>query len=1004
MPPIRIRNGVITAILGVLTSPAHAQQPGLVPLRVPGIEGATISGIEQDRLGALWLATNRGLLRFDGAGLERYVSNPADPRAILSDGLYHVDLGADGAIWASTISGAYRIDPVTGERGAVRFERGDGPAQALECLSTAPGARGQWAFAGGMGVYFCAHGDTVFRYVTRDPDRSYRAAAGWEAPDGTLWYCDRSTIRHLDPATGRETTHPCRVQLNGQTLPVLFTGMQADRYDTDVLWCNTWGTGFIRFHRTTGSFTAHLSRLPPSGLWNIVRSAVQLDRERWLLSVDDSLKVFDGRTIRDPATPTNAHGLCRSRGGEVIIGHGGTLQLLAVDHPQTRWLDGVLNGPSMNVIPSATDSGLWAVRFYKDRALMHTDGGGRILATLPFPVEERQCEPFRLLATARPGPAGTIWVGSTRGLWRHAPGTDRLELIPLKVPGIASERPRVMDLVEDVDGRIWLNLSGTVARFDPATRSCTPVAWPASLQQPTIAALARLDAGVCIAVPTQGRPWIIDGRSMKAAPMDLADMAAGELDGLLGAVVTPGREVVLLASAGRLLHLRPPRHAGDRWHRVHQWQLPRRPVFQEAACDGRGRIWLTSDVGAYLLDLPGGVVHALDAAHGVARPCFGSAATLPDGGIVLSGLGTALFGPRFEPRADPINLVIRRLTVNGADSTAAAVRNRILRLPHDRNNINVSFGCIALLEGDVLEYAYRMVHDGDTSAWSSLDQQRSFNLTGLPPGEHLVMIGAGGQGAQAAQAYVRLLIGPPWWATWWARSAMLAASVVLVVLATRQVLMARYRRRLREVEREREVERVRMRIARDIHDGIGSGLTKITMMTRQLPGDAEQAGRIARASTDLVNELGEIVWTVDPRNDSFGSFIAFVRSTLGRQFEDLSMDLRTDLRCEPEDRERIIGPELKRNVLLVMKEAVNNALKHSGGSRIEVRLELARTELLLQVMDNGRGFAPGSTRDGGNGLINFRKRAEAIGGAVDVRTGPTGTTVELRAPVASTFM
>lgn len=996
---------VFPFLLEALLSPVHGQVPGPVPLRVPGIENTIIISIVQDQLGALWLGTNRGLLRFDGASVERYQSDPADPRAIPNDGVYHVSLGTDGAIWAGTAHGVYRIDPVTGERAALRLKAGDAPARPLECLATAPGARGQWAFAGGQGIFFCTHGDTVFRQVVRGTNKSFRAADGWEAPDGTLWYCDRSSVRHFDPASGREQEFPCRTVIDGRPMYLLFTGLEPDRYDANTLWCTSWSAGFVRFDRTTGAFTHHLSRTTWNGLWNIVRTAIQLGPDRWMLSVDDSLKVFDGRTIRDPATPVNAHGLCRSGTGEVFIGRQGGLLVYPDERPHMRPPGGDLTASNLAVTGSVTDSGFWATRFYKDRALFHTDRSGRTLARIPFPQEQPVCEPLRLLASPYPAPAGTIWVGSSRGLWKHAPGTDHVDLIPLKVPGASTERPRVFDLVEAGDGRLWLNLSpGGVVRFDPAIGSVTPVTWPTSMQEHGIVSITRLDAEHVLAIPARGLPAIIEERTMSAVPMALGDAPLAELEDMMGAVVRPQGDVIFFASAGRLFHVRPSRPGGEHWDWVRSWQIPERPVFQEGACDGRGRLWLTSDGGAHLLDLETGLVHVLNAAHGVPKPLGGSAAALKDGSVVLAGNGAMVFGTGFEPRVDDVQLVLRRVLVNGADSTAPALRRGSLQLPHELNNITLAFGCIALLEGDVLEYAYRLVHDGDTTHWTSLGTQRTLNLTGLPPGIHEVLIRSDGPGSSPATMSVLMKIMPPWWATWWARGGFLALFIVLITLATRAVLKARYQQRLQAVEREREVERVRMRIARDIHDGIGSGLTKITMMTRQLRGDGEQARRIAAASTDLVSELGEIVWTVDPRNDTFGSFIAFVRSTLGKQSEHLDLRLTSELTCAPEYKDHLIGPEFKRNTLLVMKEAVNNALKHSGASHIDVRLELTPSELMLQVRDNGHGFDPASTRDGGNGLINFRRRAEAIGGMVDVRTGPEGTTIELRAPLPSTIM
>ena len=143
---------------------------------------------------------------------------------------------------------------------------------------------------------------------------------------------------------------------------------------------------------------------------------------------------------------------------------------------------------------------------------------------------------------------------------------------------------------------------------------------------------------------------------------------------------------------------------------------------------------------------------------------------------------------------------------------------------------------------------------------------------------------------------------------------------------------------------------------------------------------------------------------MDPRNDDVASFIAYVRNTLGRQFDDLDVKLEARLNHAPEMAGRMIAPDLKRNVLLVMREALNNALKHSGADRIIVDLNIRPEELALRVQDNGKGFEVGRTREGGNGLQNFQRRAEEVHGTCSTTSGATGTVVEFTAPISSTKM
>jgi signal transduction histidine kinase len=399
------------------------------------------------------------------------------------------------------------------------------------------------------------------------------------------------------------------------------------------------------------------------------------------------------------------------------------------------------------------------------------------------------------------------------------------------------------------------------------------------------------------------------------------------------------------------------------------------------------------------------VLHRLDPLHGIAQAITGHILSTANGGLLAECEGWFQVDADHRPTTHAPLLMVRSVRVADDAMPIDLFADGSLELPYDRNAIAIAFGTVALLEGAAFTHAYRLSVDDVDGPWNDLGRQRSLNLLNLAPGTYRVELRAEGPSSRPVATALRFVILPPWWSTWWARLGFIILAALVVVLVTRQVLATRYRQRLQKLEREREVERVRMRIARDIHDGIGSGLTKITILSRQLDASAgEQAERIAAASTDLVNELGEIVWTVDPRNDSYSSFVAFVRNTLGKQFDDSTIELTSTLHHAAGDAECTIGPEVKRNVLLVLKEAVNNTLKHSGATQVNVILYLDRDRLHLVVTDNGQGFDPEKVREGANGLLNFRRRAEAIGGHFDLRTGPSGTTITLDVPIPSTNM
>jgi len=988
---------LVSAVLACAWT-AFPQAPSLVPLHVPGIGDAVVTCFAQDGTGALWLGTDRGLVRFDGSATEHFVRDPVDHDALPYDLVYDVLIRGE-ELWAATPTGVLRMNVRTSERHAVRYAYGDAPARHRETFTLTASRRGVWGFAGDA-AYLCAIGDSVFRRITSDAPPPMRAAGGWEAPDGTLWYCDRMAMRHFDPVSGHEAVFPC--EPFGEEAPpkTLLLDVLPDRYDAKVLWCRSWGLGLVRFDTRDGTFAPLVETRTLNDLTNIVQAAVQLGPDRWLLNGNGRLLVLEQErfTAVGPMAPVG--GLMRNADGDVFVGGLGSVQVVRQAAQGMRMLPG--EGAQANAHPIAAHdgNGTWSTHFYHDRRLVRVDSNGHVMYTYHFPEEGMPYEAF-LLVEAMHGPRpGTVWVGSTRGLYRLSPGDEGPVGVPVRAPGLTGDMPMISALGESDDGAIWAGI-GTqgVHRIDPVTGRGRQVI-PASDSDHFID-LGRLDRDHMVAVCRRGAPWIIDVRNGSAERMAVDGAGPARFVGIEGAAVDADGAVLLFTAGLGLVRLE---QRGKRWTLARTWYLNERPVFADGVYDGRGRAWLTSDRGAYLLDHGSGRLHALDALHGVKGLFGGFAEATPRGDVLLNGDGLVRFDTTFEPLADRARLVLRSLEVNGAQRMPAWSQEGSLTLSPAERDLTATFSTIALFAGNVFIYAYMLDRDEGAEQWVELGAQRSLNLLGLSPGEHELRLRATSVRTGTVEARLHLTVLPAWWRTWWALALFTVLGVALVVAATRQVLAVRYRRRLRELEREREVERVRMRIARDIHDGIGSGLTKITMMTRQLTRDPQQADRIARASTELVNELGEIVWTVDPRNDSFGSFIAYVRSTLGRQFEHLEVELRTDLHCDPLDRDRIIGPELKRNLLLTMKEAVNNALKHGQAGRIEVHLTLSTTQVELRVVDNGIGFDPANVREGANGLANFRKRAEAVHGRLEIRSGSGGTTIALSAPISPTNM
>lgn len=205
-------------------------------------------------------------------------------------------------------------------------------------------------------------------------------------------------------------------------------------------------------------------------------------------------------------------------------------------------------------------------------------------------------------------------------------------------------------------------------------------------------------------------------------------------------------------------------------------------------------------------------------------------------------------------------------------------------------------------------------------------------------------------------------------------------------------------------EKQREALSIRVNIARDIHDEIGSGLTKITLLSdlaiRKRNSDAapETFRQILSHSKNVSTSLKEIVWAVNPTHDTLSSLVAYMKTTAEQLLEGSGLSYRIYF---PDAVDAInIHPEVKRNIYLVMKEALNNALKYSEANSVMVSFSVAAGNFQLTISDNGRGFDAEETKNSGNGLRNMQHRMETIGCSMTITTAPgSGTSIHAEGPL-----
>jgi signal transduction histidine kinase len=251
-----------------------------------------------------------------------------------------------------------------------------------------------------------------------------------------------------------------------------------------------------------------------------------------------------------------------------------------------------------------------------------------------------------------------------------------------------------------------------------------------------------------------------------------------------------------------------------------------------------------------------------------------------------------------------------------------------------------------------------------------------------------------------------LEIVPRWWQTGWFRLGVAAGVLAVAGLAVRLAVRRKLRREMERLERERAVERERARIARDIHDDMGSRLTEISLLAslalrESSPPEAvrEDVGRLMQKTHDLVGTLDEIVWAVNPKNDSLSHLATYVCQFANEFLQSAGILCRLDV--APALPKLSLSSEIRHNVFLAAREALHNAVKHSGATTLWLRMKVDDGVFVLEVADDGRGFIPDTVAHAGDGLRNMARRMADCGGQFEIRSAPNaGTTIWLRLPLA----
>lgn len=976
-----------------------------------GWEQNTVTALLQTRNGYLWLGTYHGLVRFDGV---RFTVFDSSNTSALKDGLItslYEDPG--GALWIGHETGQLsRL--VNGQFESIALGSG-WPGGVIEAISS--DEHGDVWLLNDSGTFFRAR-DGYGLCVPGGASPSRKAVLA-RSRSGRLWLVSNGQAATLE---------------QDKLVPFQFPDAQPTVYFERVLPSSDggmWvvGNGRIRKLRQ-GRWVAAM----PSGSAVAASITCLLETQSGALLAgtlrDGLYLLFAGaEPIHFSRTDGLSHdwvrALCQDLEGNLWIGTGAgfdslrpkKVQMLnapdgwrgcavlsfAVEDDGSAWIGtegaGLYHYGQGQWTTWTESCGLsnlfvWSVLETKQRQLLvGTFGGGLLVKEGERLVSEGDLARISAPVVALyEGRQGEIWIGTTTGLYRYQNG---------KITWSASKDklvlPDVRAIAQSADGTLWFGMSGGgLGSFKDGV-----------LKQIRKKDGLSGDFVVSLCPEEDGTLWVGTSDNgitrLKNGRFDIISTSQGLPTPIVTHLVDDGEGNLWIGSHAGILRASKAelnRCADGASSLVNFLGYGKSQGLASPICSGGfqpgaakaadGRLWFPTAKGLAVVD-PAGVttntvpppVH-IEAIQVDGRPLEEWVA-----GKSASGNGRAFGGSRQSP------LFRGQQAVGLLGPRPGALREQgSLRIGPGSKSFEFKFTGLSFVAPDKVRFRYRL--DGLESEWTLPNTKRSAEYSFLRPGKYVFRVTACNNDGiwNPVGASVAFEVLPYFWQTWWFEGSALAAGAgvvgALVVLATRR----RLRRQFEQLERQRALERERARIARDIHDDLGASLTRITLLSQSVRSEIESGQQAAdldqiySTARELTRAMDEIVWAVNPKHDTLDSLVTY----LGRFAQNFLST--AGLRCRLEV-PLLLPPwaltsEVRHNVFLAFKEALNNAVKHANATEVRVSLQLEPEGFVLLLSDNGRGFngvathsvpLPGAGRvAAGNGLLNMQKRLEEIGG------------------------
>jgi len=922
-----------------------------------GLAHSGVTSIYQDPYGYYWIGTIAGLSYYDGAGF-RNCLNRGEERSFIKSVLQM----EDSVFWVSTEgNGIARISRQGEIKGWMRASGGLLPSDSIYAFIR---DRQKNLWIGTANGILVMHPDGFSRILTTTDglqDNVMRAIS--QRDDGTMWVASRGGVMRF--RYSREGLTDRRVVVRHGSLALYPTSDGGMLIGTNA--GPTGKEGVVLKVRRDDRIDTLLNTRKAGGPLKVLSLLEDRSGAIWIGAVPGLFLIDHGNLSyigeKNSLQSGGVNSLMEDAVGDVWIGGSGLMKL-----PQKSFrhfpLTDTFSGIVLRFGLSASDRSVWF------------GGFGRLVRKKPNGMFVEIPPPSGELVWNVQGIAedhsGTIWITSFAGLMEFKNG----KMMQAEIEGYG-QRGTIDKIHVDRSGDLWIGSEGNLYHIR-GNRVIHRYGGENGIPHDTFLSITSApDGSIWFGMDASGAGRLFDGKvtmftAADGLPSNAVNRVYVDKDSLLWFATRKGLATFEDGSVRPMIDLNN--------------LMGGSPVTREIIQDSRGRYWISARGGLYEWD--GVRIHHYDSRDGLPSDLIHCSFFDYDGNLWAgSERGPAVLDAR-AVTADVPTPSVHVSFVNEKSNTASM--SLPTSYPYDENSISLGFHATGFVDERSMEFEWRM--GGTDENWQSDRGPRTIGFPLLPPGDYRFEVRAQNRnGAWSPTVEYAFVIQPPFWQRWW-----FYASISFLVLLT---LWTIHRYHIRHLL---EVERLRVRIAGDLHDEIGSYLGGIAlesqMMQRKAPMSEDLKMRLSKITSmahRTADAMRDMVWLIDPEHDTFDTLLVKMKD-VARQ---LAGPAHLTFRGPKEPSDEPLDLEFKRHVFLIYKETLYNASRHAQATTIDVSVDRTDGQFSLSVQDNGSGFDETAVKYG-NGIHSIRERAEKIGATLRIETAPAvGTTVTLVAPL-----